>query len=63
MFFEADFGLTSGDHLEVLLFVDGLGNLNFVEIDVNGNSSPVPDEIDILGSAQHRQLSASLLRD
>lgn len=63
MFFEADFDLVSGDRLEVLLFVDGFGNLNSVEIDMNGNSSPVPDEIDVLGSAQHGHMSASLFRD
>ena len=30
MFFEADFDLVSGDRLEVLLFVDGFGNLNSI---------------------------------
>ena len=63
MFFEADFDLASGDHLEVLLFVDGSGNLSFVEVDVNANSAPVPDEINIRGHAQHGHVSASLLRD
>ncbi len=63
MFFEADFALASDDHLEVLLFVDAQGNLSSVEVDVNGNSAPVPDEINIQGPAQHRHVSARLLRD
>ncbi|WP_140884673.1 hypothetical protein [Muricoccus nepalensis] len=63
MFFEADFGLASGDRLEVLLFVDGSGNLSFVEVSVNVNSAPVPDEIHLHGPAQHGHVSASLLQD
>ena len=63
MFFEADFDLASRDHLEVLLFVDESGNLSSVEIDVNGNSAPVPDEINIVGPAQHGHVSASLIQD
>ena len=62
MFLEADFDRASGDHLEVLLFVDGSGNLSSIEIDVNGNSAPVPDEINIQGPAQHGHM-ASLLQD
>ena len=49
MFFEADFDLAPNALLEILLFVDGSGNLSFIEIDLNGNSEPIPDTLDIVG--------------
>ena len=63
MFFEADFDLAPNASLEILLFVDGAGNLSFIEIDLNGNSEPVPDAPDIIGLAHHAHISVSLLPD
>ena len=63
MFFEADFDLTSSALLEILLFVDGGGNLSFIEIDLNGNSEPIPGTLDIVGPAHHARISAGLLPD
>lgn len=63
LLFEADFDLAAGDRLEVLLFVDGSGHLSFVEIAVNVNSAPVPDEIDTRGPARCRYVSEIMLQD
>ena len=63
MFFEADFDLSPNGSLEILLFADGGGDLSFIEIDLNGNSEPVPDAPDIVGPAYHAHISAGLLPD
>ena len=63
MFFEADFDLAPNGSLEVLLFADGGGDLSFIEIDLNGNTEPVPDAPDIVGLVHHAHISAGLLPD
>lgn len=63
MCFEADFTSANEDSLEILLFVDGLGNLPFIEIDLNGNSAPVPDDVNVVGPPYHVHVSAGLLLD
>ena len=63
MFFEADFDLAPNGSLEILLFADDGGDLSFIEIDLNGNSEPVPDAPDIVGPAYHAHISAVLLPD
>lgn len=45
MFFEADFRLNDGRQLEVLLFADANGNLGSVDVQCQGNTEPVPDEL------------------
>jgi hypothetical protein len=42
---------------------DGDGNLAFVEIDCCSNSSPVPDEIVIVGEPYHVSASRWILPD
>jgi hypothetical protein len=44
--YEADFKLSDGRTLEVILFSDETGNLVYVEIDCCANSYPIPDVID-----------------
>ncbi len=45
MFFEADFRMGDGRQLEVLLFADEQGNLAGVDVQCQGNTEPVPDEL------------------
>jgi len=43
--FEADFHLADGRQLEVLLFADEKGNLAGVDVQCQGNTEPVPEEM------------------
>ncbi len=45
MFFEADFHMEDGRQLEVLLFADERGNLAGVDVQCQGNTEQVPDEL------------------
>ena len=61
MVFESAFQLQDiGKSLEILLFVDAIGNLSYVEIDCNGNSEPVPGIIKISGPPYHVYASQAL---
>ena len=44
MFFELNYRLPENHQLEVLFFVDKAGRLSGIDIEVDGNSFPVPDE-------------------
>lgn len=61
--FEADFPCSTGDQLEIILFSDEHGHLSCIEVDLNSNSAPVPDDIRIVGAACFTHASASLLPD
>jgi hypothetical protein len=62
MVFDCAFRLEdSGASLEILLFVDGFGNLSFIEVDCNSNSEPVPPSIRISGPPYHVWASDHLL--
>jgi hypothetical protein len=45
--FNADFAVTFDRQLEIMLSVDGAGNLDRVDVTCNGNSHPVPQTIPI----------------
>lgn len=62
LIFETDFTLATGQSLEVLLFADSEGRLNYVEIDCNANTEPVPDEIEV-GPPDRVHASAPWLAD
>lgn len=49
MVFEANFDLSNEKTLEILLFVDGDGNLAHIEVDCLANTTPVPDSIVVAG--------------
>lgn len=54
LIFEADFHLVDeGKSLEILLFVDSTGHLEYVEIDCCANSFPIPDDIQVDGPPYH----------
>ena len=44
MFFELDFELPDNRILEFLFFADKMGHLTGVDVEVSGNTCPVPDE-------------------
>ena len=62
LIFEADFTLDESRSLEVLLFADAQGLLNYVEIDCNANSEPVPETVEV-GEPYRVHASAPLLAD
>lgn len=45
MFYEADFRMGDGRQLEVLLFADEQGYLAGADIQCEGNTEPVPQEL------------------
>jgi hypothetical protein len=55
--FSADFAMGSTGQLEIMLSVDGEGNLDRVDVMCNANSCPVPDVV--LASAEPFHVSAS----
>lgn len=55
--FNADFAIALTGQLEIMLSVDGAGNLDHVDVMYNANSAPVPDAI--LASADPFHISAS----
>jgi hypothetical protein len=59
--YEADFNLSDGRTLEIVLFADGCGNLAFVEVDCCANSYPVPDTVEAEDEPFHTRASDSLL--
>ena len=61
--FEADFRLVDGKTIEIIIFADDEGNLDYVEVDCNANSEPVPQEIIALDRPFHIRASASLIKD
>ena len=50
----------SGKSLEIVIHADELGNLSYVNIDCNANSEPVPEQIQVTGSAYHVSSSQGL---
>ena len=53
-FFESDFQLADSDRtLEIILFADARGYLDYVEIDCCANSYPVPDVIRVKEPPYH----------
>ena len=62
LFFEADFELEDGRQLEVMLFSDEEGNLAGVDVDCQGNTEPVPDDVRIAGAPVRVYASDSVLR-
>ena len=55
--FNADFALDSIGQLEIMLSVDGAGNLDRIDVMCNANSCPVPDAV--LASIEPFHISAS----
>lgn len=61
--FEADFRISGSDKtIEIVLFVGGGGNLEYVEIDCCGNSFPVPEKVELEPAPFHVRASESLLK-
>ena len=61
--YEADFELTDGRTIEIILFADRNGHLSEVEVDCCANSYPVPDEIEINGPPFHTRAAKGLFAD
>ncbi|MFK8068588.1 MAG: hypothetical protein AB8D52_10100 [Gammaproteobacteria bacterium] len=60
--FEANFLINNEDKtIEIMLFVNEEGNLEYVEIDCCANSFPVPEVITIKESPYHLYISKSLI--
>jgi hypothetical protein len=45
--FTADFKMADQRTLEIILFANGAGNLDYIEVDCCANSYPVPDRIEV----------------
>jgi len=59
--YTADFKLTDERTLEIVLFADGAGNLDYIEVDCCANSYPVPDDIEVEGPPFHTWSAKSLI--
>jgi hypothetical protein len=58
---EADFRLADGKTLEIIIFVDRNGFLDFVEVDCCANSYPIPAEVEVAEPPFHTRSSSDLL--
>jgi hypothetical protein len=64
LFFEAAFQTVENDKtVEIMLFSDEHGYLNYVEIDCCGNSQPVPSDIELHPTPFHVYVSKSVASD
>lgn len=61
--FEADFRLADGRTIEIIIFANNEGNLDYIEVDCNANSEPVPQEIVAPDRPFHVHASDSLNMD
>ncbi len=61
--FEADFRLADGKTIEIIIFANDEGNLDYIEVDCNANSEPVPKEVAAPDRPFHIQASTSLNMD
>ena len=61
--FEADFRLADGKTIEIIIFATDEGNLDFIEVDCNANSEPVPQEVVAPDPPFQIHASASLIMD
>ena len=61
--FEAEFRLVDGKTIEIVLFTNDEGNLDYIEVDCDANSEPVPQEIVALDRPFHVRASDSLNMD
>jgi hypothetical protein len=61
--FEAEFRLVDGRTIEIIIFANDQGNLDYIEVDCNANSEPVPQEIDAPNRPFHVWASDSLNMD
>jgi putative ubiquitin-RnfH superfamily antitoxin RatB of RatAB toxin-antitoxin module len=61
LFFEAAFQTVGNDKtVEIMLFSDANGYLNYVEIDYCGNSEPVPNDVELHPTPFHIYVSKSI---
>jgi len=58
--YTADFKMADDRTLEIILFADPSGNLDYIEVDCCANSYPVPDLIEV-GQPFHTSASERLL--
>jgi hypothetical protein len=61
--FTADFRMPDEKTLEIIIFADDHGHLDYVEVDCCGNSYPVPDEVAVEEPAFHTWAAESLFRE
>ena len=61
--FEANFRLEDGKTIEIVIFADDEGNLDYVEVDCNANSEAVPQEVIVPDRPFHVRASDSLNKD
>lgn len=61
--FEADFRLSDGKAIEIVIFADDEGHLSYIEVDCNANNEAVPQEITAQERPFHVHASASLNAD
>lgn len=61
--FEADFRLADGKTIEIIIFANDEGNLDYIEVDCNANSEPVPHEVVAPDRPFHVRASANLKMD
>ena len=59
--YTADFNLSDDRTLEIILFADGTGNLDYIEVDCCANSYPVPDLIEADDQPFHTWAAEQLL--
>ena len=60
--YTADFKMADERTLEIILFADETGNLDYIEVDCCANSYPVPDVIEADAQPFHTWASERLLR-
>ncbi|HEY5721531.1 MAG TPA: hypothetical protein VIT45_04340 [Allosphingosinicella sp.] len=60
--FAADFKLADDRTLEIILFANEEGNLDYIEVDCCANSCPVPDVIDVTPEPFRKWSGEGLLR-
>jgi hypothetical protein len=59
--YTADFRLADERTLEIILFADGGGNLDYIEVDCCANSEPVPDTVEVDAQPFHTWATEQLL--
>jgi hypothetical protein len=60
--YTADFKLADERTLEIILFADSTGNLDYIEVDCCANSDPVPDVVEVGDGPFHTWAAEGLLR-
>lgn len=60
--FEADFRLEDGKTIEIIIFADDEGILDYVEVDCNANSEAVPQEVIVPDRPFHIRASDCLIK-